>query len=98
MITLNDWIAVTPFPKVGIKTTFKPGLALMEHTVQLQKLTVVFEARNQQGEPAFLPGDVVYLKADAQKHQWAGEVFTEDGKEFILIPKNLLVGGLRPEK
>lgn len=98
MITLNDWIAVTPFPKVGIKTNYRPGLALMEHTVQLQKLTVVFEARNKEGVMDFLPGDVVYLKADAQKHQWAGEIFTEDGKEFILIPKNLLVGGFRPKQ
>lgn len=97
MITLNDWIAVTPFPKVGIKTNYRPGLALMEHTVQLQKLTVVYEARGQKGEELFLPGDTVYLKADAMKHQWAGEVFTEDGTEFILIPRNLIVGGKRKE-
>lgn len=96
MNTLNDWIAVTPFPEVGIKTKRISGLALMEHTTQLQKLTVVFPTADKH----FIPGDVVYLKADAMKHQWASEIYTaEDGTtKFILIPKNLLVGGYRPEK
>jgi hypothetical protein len=93
MVTQNNWIAVTPFAQVGIKTRMSPGLALMEHTVELQKLTVVFELQDDQFRTIFVPGDEVFLKSDAQKHQWMSEVYTApDGTKYILIPRNLIVG------
>lgn len=92
MVTINDWIAVTPFPSVNIKTSHTRGVALMDQTQKLTELTVLADAYSADGKHLFRPNNKLYVKGDAMKHQWAGEVLTmDDGTKYILIPKSIVV-------
>jgi hypothetical protein len=88
MFTVNDWIATTPFPESGIKTGIRRGVAVIEQATKLTELIVVLP----NVETDVKVGDKVYVKGEAFKHQWSGEVFDSDeGVKFILIPKSIIV-------
>lgn len=92
MKTLNDWVAVTPFPEHEVKSVVRRGVALIEQTIQLTKLTVLTDAHAVDGSHLFQKGNVVYVRGEAMKHQWSTEVMKmEDGTPFILIPKSIIV-------
>ena len=91
MYTVNNWVAVTPFESVGVKTKHVPGLALMEHTTTLTTLEVVYPCEWTQATGTLRPGDIVYVKGVVSKEQW-GDVYEVDGKRFILIPRSAIVG------
>jgi len=94
MKTLNGWIGTTPFPEVNIKSTTIRGMALIDQTNKLTELKVLFEAYGSDGKQLFNPGNKVYVKGEAMKHQWAGEVLQlEDGTKYILIPFSIVVAG-----
>lgn len=92
MVTVNDWIAVTPFANVNITSTTRRGIALPDQTQKLTQLETLTDAYSSEGKLLFLKGTKLYVKGDAMKHQWAGEVLTmDDGTKYILIPKSILV-------
>lgn len=90
--TVNGWIATTPFPEVNIKSSTRLGVALIDQTRKLTDLTVLLPAYNTDGKPLFNKGNKVYVKGEAMKHQWAGEVLEmADGTKYILIPFSIVV-------
>ncbi len=92
MVTVNDWIAVTPFPTVNVTSTARRGVALPDQTLKLTQLTVLCDAYAADGKHVAEKGNKLYVKGDAMKHQWAGEVLTmDDGTKYILIPKSIVV-------
>jgi hypothetical protein len=91
MITINDWIATTPFPSVNVKTVHHRGVALAEQQTKLTELTVLYTAALKDGR-SLNPGDKVYVKGDAMKHQWSGDILTtEDDTKYILVPIAIVV-------
>lgn len=84
--TMNKFVACTVFPKQNIEKTIKGGIAMVDKKVNLQELTVVLHS-----ESGFLPGQKVWVRGDAVVQQWSKEVFTVGGKEFILVPENVIM-------
>jgi hypothetical protein len=91
MFTVNDWIATTPFPESGIKTGIRRGVAVIEQTIALTPLKVLHDAYASDGKHLFKSGNTVYVRGEAMKHQWSGEVFEDGGVKFILIPRSIVV-------
>lgn len=84
--TMNKVVACTAFPKQHIEKTIKGGIAMIDKKVNLQELTVVFAS-----DSGFTPGQKVFVRGDAVSQQWSKEVFTVDGKEFILVPESVVM-------
>lgn len=83
---MNRVVACTPFNKQHLETVVKGGFAMVDKKVQLQELKVVLHA----AEPSLAPGDTVWVRGDAVVQPWAKEVFTVEGREFILVPANVI--------
>jgi len=88
MQTLNNLVACTPFESTSIKVGVKSGVPFIEQKKGLTQLKVVFEDDCED----FSPGDTVWVRGDAMAHPYAKEVFEVDGKQFILIPRNMILG------
>jgi|SRR6185312_16149128 len=90
MITVNDWVATTPFSEVNVTTSTQRGVAMIKQATKLTKLTTVAEARFNDGT-IVAAGTTVYVKGDTMKHQWASEVLeADDGSKFIMIPRQMI--------
>lgn len=86
MRTINKKIACQPFPSKEIKTSVSKGVLTFNHKTELTKLTVVFDSEN------FFAGDSIYLPGECVKNEFAGKEYQKDGKQFILVPEELVVG------
>jgi len=84
--TMNKVVACTVFPKQNIEKTIKGGIAMIDKKVNLQELTVVLDS-----DSGFRPGQKVYVRGDQVVQNWVKEVFTVDGKEFILVPESVIM-------
>ncbi len=84
--SLNRRMAVTPFSSTSIEVKTNKGFAHVMQKSALIPLKIVFDFESTGDMPTLLAGDTVYVKGDAQAHQWAKEVFAVDGKEFIFLP------------
>ena len=84
--TMNKVVACTAFPKQHIEKTIKGGIAMIDKKVNLQELTVVLAS-----DSGFSPGQKVYVRGDQVVPNWSKEVFTVDGKEFILVPETAIM-------
>lgn len=87
MNTFKNIVACSPFPAQHMEKVIKGGFAMVDKKVQLQELAVVF----QSADPDVEPGDKVWVRGDAVTQPWAKEVFTVDGREFILVPAQYLL-------
>lgn len=96
MIIVNKRVACTPFETTQTKTEVKGGLMHISQKNKLTKLTVVYESDVPSDFNAGVdlqPGDSVFLRGESCKHEFARQVFeTEEGKPFILVPLDLIVG------
>jgi hypothetical protein len=86
LVTLNKLVACSPFPKRHVETVVKGGFAMADKKVFLQELDVVMFGEQSK----FTPGMKVFVRGDAVVQNWAKEVFTQDGKEFILVPETAI--------
>lgn len=84
--TMNKVVACTAFPKQNIEKVIKGGIAMIDKKVNLQELTVVLAS-----DSGFNPGQKVFVRGDAVVQNWSKEVFTVDGKEFILVPETAIM-------
>ncbi len=87
MNTFKNLVACSPFPAQHMEKVIKGGFAMIDKKVQLQELKVVFNS----ADPDLEPGDSVWVRGDTVIQNWAKEVFTVDGKEFILVPASMLL-------
>jgi len=72
---------VTPETKVNA------GIAFLENKNSLDELTVVFEC-----EALYLrPGDKIYVRQNLYNAAWASQVYHLEGKDFILVPVDVVV-------
>lgn len=78
----NNQVACRPIGDRTISMKVNSGFATMENRVQLLDLEVVFGIPDAD----IRPGDKVYVKGDAVKQVWAGQIFTVKGAEVILVP------------
>ncbi len=85
--TFRNVIACSPFPAQHMEKVIKGGFAMIDKKVQLQELTVVFRS----SEPSMNAGDKVWVRGDTVIQPWAKEVFTVEGKDFILVPANMVL-------
>jgi hypothetical protein len=85
--TMNNLIACTPFPKQHMEKVVKGGFAMVDKKVNLQELEVVMFADY---DKSLNPGTKVFVRGDAIVQNWAKEVFTQDGVEFILVPASAI--------
>lgn len=84
--TMNKVVACTAFPKQNVEKVIKGGIAMIDKKVNLQELTVVLAS-----DTGFYPGQKVFVRGDAVVQNWSKEVFTVDGKEFILVPETAIM-------
>jgi hypothetical protein len=84
--TMNKVVACTAFPKQNIEKVIKGGIAMIDKKVNLQELTVVLAS-----DSGFYPGQKVFVRGDQVVQNWVKEVFTVDGKEFILVPETAIM-------
>ncbi len=82
MKTFNDFIAVLPFETTAIRTQVASGVAFIKQRQELTKLTVVLPSAD------FEPGDFIWVLGEAMKHKYATDVYENEGKRFILVPKD----------
>ena len=97
MFIVNKKVAVTPFETHSITIEVKNGLPVIKQKQELTKLTVVFGTDASLNELWLHEGDTVWVRGDAMKHQYAREVFEQDGKPFILLPLEMIVSLKRRE-
>lgn len=92
--TVNKLVATEPFPSTQIKSTIKAGVALIEQTVQLTPLKVLYPENN-----GITPGSILWVPGEYMKLKWATDVFTAiDGTKFILVPVDKVVAYSMPEE
>lgn len=84
--TMNKVVACTAFPKQNVEKVIKGGIAMIDKKVNLQELTVVLAS-----DSGFSPGQKVFVRGDAVVQNWVKEVFTVEGKEFILVPETAIM-------
>ncbi len=84
--TMNKVVACSAFPKQNIEKVIKGGIAMIDKKVNLQELTVVLAS-----DSGFYPGQKVFVRGDQVVQNWVKEVFTVDGKEFILVPESAIM-------
>lgn len=84
--TMNKVVACSAFPKQNVEKVIKGGIAMVDKKVNLQELTVVLAS-----DSGFTPGQKVFVRGDAVVQNWVKEVFTVDGKEFILVPETAIM-------
>lgn len=84
-VSRNKLVACTPFPAQNIEKKINRGIVMAEHKVSIQELVVVFAAES------FGKDQKVYVRGDRVMQPWAKEVFTFEGKEFILVPEAEIV-------
>ena len=84
--TMNKVVACTAFPKQNVEKVIKGGIAMIDKKVNLQELTVVLSS-----DSGFNPGQKVFVRGDAVVQNWVKEVFTVEGKEFILVPETAIM-------
>jgi len=80
--TNKNLVACTPFPKQSVEKVIKGGIAMIDKKVTLQELSVVFSNL----EEGLDFGHKVFIRGDQVVQPWAKEVFTINGKDFILVP------------
>ena len=81
--SLNNQVAVAPFPKHGIQPKVQlSGLVLAENYQILTPLMAVAD-----GPDGIVTGDIVYLEGKLNNQPWAKAVLERpDGVKFILAP------------
>lgn len=88
-VTLHR-IACTPIEKREIKLERKSGFAVMDQTIRLTSLTVLYPSEVMVGTELVSGPNVgarIFVRGDEFKQPWASEVLShEDGTQFILIP------------
>lgn len=89
-LTVNGKVACTPFEKRSVESEVRQGFAMVKQKKTLTRLEVVFAYEDKVSGNWYSPGNGVWLKAEMCVHQWAKEVFTYDGKSFILVPAELV--------
>lgn len=87
-MTINGFVSCTPFPSQHIEKVVKGGFAMIDKKVQLQELEVVIGG--MAGNDYLGPGSKVYIRGDQITQPWAREVFSMDGKDFILVPSSAI--------
>jgi hypothetical protein len=87
MKTHNKYVATAPMAQLEERKYKKVGgMSFAEERMALMPLKVVFSGDE------FLVGDTVYINAlNAKAHTWAGQVFTINGVEFILVPMDFIL-------
>lgn len=87
MLIVNKKVACTPFPSRETKVVVRDGLVEIKQRKELVPLKVVYDTLDEMGA-----GAVVWVRGEACKHPFAGEVFeVEEGKPFILVPFEFVV-------
>ena len=86
MLTVNKFLACTPFEKNSIKTEVKHGVPLISQKQKLLQLTVVFDS-----DEGYHTGDKIWVKGEVCTHQSSKEVLEINGKSFILVPVSLVI-------
>ena len=84
--TMNKVVACTPYTAQAVKKVLKGGIAMIEQKVNLQELTVVLAS-----DSGFTPGQKVFVRGDSAVQNWSKEVFTVEGKDFILVPETAIM-------
>lgn len=92
LTTMNKLVACSPFPKQHLEKVVKGGFAMVDKKVQLQGLEVVMPSY----DPPLPTGSRVYVRGDAAVQNWAKEVFSVDGVEFILVPASFVQLAIGP--
>lgn len=89
LTTQNNLVACTPLKQQAIGQVVKGGFALVDKKVQLEELKVVVAFHSKDAN--YHAGDSVWVRADQSVQPYAKEVFTVDGKEFILVPQTAIL-------
>jgi hypothetical protein len=89
MSSTNGLIACTPFTTRHVEKTKVGGMVLISNSIELQDLTVVFPATDEDCKH-YQPGAKVWLRGDLYTQKWAKDIYTIGGKTFILVPKNFI--------
>lgn len=88
MKTVNNYIAVEPFPERNVKhVALKGGLIGVSQKVELIGLKAIFG--DDKGTVS--PGDVVFVRADLYANEAYNTVFNVADKSFILLPVSVAV-------
>lgn len=83
MRTVNDCVAVTPFETTSVRVEVKNGVAVIKQKKELTRLEVVLDS----DDGAFVRGSSVWVRGECMKHEYAKEIFENDGLRFVLIPR-----------
>lgn len=89
LVSFQNNVATTPFVDLGPTKTEvgQAGFVVIKQKHDLTALKVVFNAPNLGIEA----GDVVFVLADSYLTHWGKNVYTINGQDFILIPKESIV-------
>jgi hypothetical protein len=89
LVSFQNKVATEPFKNIGPtqKETGK-GFVVIEQKHSLTALKVVFNTSDLLNIEA---GDEVYVLADSYLTVWGKMVYTVEGQDFILIPKESIV-------
>jgi hypothetical protein len=91
MHTVNKRVACTPFETTQVRMEASRGMPNMRQRRELTKLTVLLPGEGYQ------PGDVIWVRGDSMKHQYAAEVYEQDTLSFILVPTDHIMATERPQ-
>jgi hypothetical protein len=81
----NKYLACKPFKTVENKSSVFSSWELKNPLVELE---VVFQDK----EKEYIPGSLVYVRPFLEQPHWIKDVFTLNGQEIILVPKDFIVG------
>lgn len=84
-VSRNKLVACTPFPAQNVEKKVNRGIVMAEHKISIQELEVLFTSEN------FAKTNKIYVRGDRVMQPWAKEVFTFEGKEFILVPESEII-------
>jgi hypothetical protein len=88
-------IPCAPFPTNSVEVEETKGFARAKQKSRLTELNVVLVAQfvipNSNETTWLLPGNSIVVRSETNHSQWAKEVFTMDGVEFILVPATSVV-------
>lgn len=93
VVSLNDKIACTPFPKKSIQMEVKTGFAVVKQKVDLIQLEVVFDFENNEFRAE--AGDKIWIRGEFFNAVWAKEEFEleveGEKKRFIFVPADAVL-------
>lgn len=82
VVAFNQQVACQPFQRTGAEAVVQKGFATLKQRDELVPLLVIFGVPDKSVDV----GDVIWVKGESVKAQWAMREYSIDDQVVILVP------------